>query len=247
MAVAASAVEISRNSLLFVSPKYFFYLLMIHIFCIYYKHIQYTTGDYPGYMKVGGDGISHYWQSIQDNKIYNSGLEEDKKLNLQNIMAQKPEQFRKELEAKGITINDDSYIRFFLKGYFIEDEFICTNDNNIIGGTAEKSFAASTFMMNPINKHHMKDILLSPPSNANRKQHALFLTSAGAIFSYGNNVRGQCGIGNISSHELEADVIIKTPFHLQDLSTKFITNIYIGDDFSIWLDKDKNLYCGFNR
>ena len=43
--------------------------------------------------------------------------------------------------------------------------------------------------------------------------------------------------------EKVVDGDIKVPVHLKELSKNFIIKIYVGNNFSLCLDKRSNLYC----
>ena len=83
-----------------------------------------------------------------------------------------------------------------------------------------------------------------------------FLTSAGNIFTFGKTKNGRCGVKNeilsdikqIAKYEKEVHGDRLTiPYQLRTLSSKFITDIYVGMDFSLCVDKNKNVYCWGNN
>ena len=99
------------------------------------------------------------------------------------------------------------------------------------------------FLITPQNKHYMKQMLLS----LLHFKHFLFLTSSGNIFTLGDNEYGKCGVKQIAIDDDNKDNTytkkITEPYHLKYLSKRVITNIYVGGQFSLCLDKNKNLYC----
>ena len=144
--------------------------------------------------------------------------------------------------------------------YDDEKELICINNGDVIileyPYDPRFAFNAETLLIDKDNGDYMKDIQTSkiPKSYRERDKnwHILFLTSAGNVFTYGKNDKGQFGVDNIEEiDEIDDELdgflpdndIIEIPCRLNKgiLLNKFITNIWVGRDFSLCLDRDKSL------
>ena len=110
-------------------------------------------------------------------------------------------------------------------------------------------FGAETFLINDNNGDYMKDIQVSQGG------FIVFLTSAGNVFTYGRIKNGRCGINNENLDNMkqieeydkkEHGERLTIPYQLKGDRSKFITDVYVGYDFALCLDK-KNLYCWGNN
>lgn len=68
--------------------------------------------------------------------------------------------------------------------------------------------------------------------------HTLFLNEDGKVYAYGQNGNGQCGIG--TKINCIVPTIVKNSVGIDDLSN--IIDIAAGDNYSVAVDKDGNLY-----
>ena len=111
------------------------------------------------------------------------------------------------------------------------------------------AFNAETFLIRDNDGDYMKDIQTSLGG------FITFLTGKGNLFTYGRTKYGRCGVNNdnlddikqIEEYNKEEHLERLTiPYQLNNhgiLSNKFITNVYLGYDTCLCLDRNKNLYC----
>lgn len=72
------------------------------------------------------------------------------------------------------------------------------------------------------------------------KLHSVALDLAGKVYAWGNNSRGQLGLGN-KKNKTE-------PRLVESLTDKYITQIACGDYFSVFVESNTNVYtCGDNN
>ena len=201
------------------------------------------------YYKV--DLYSDRWGEWKDCNIGHARLQNAKKDGEEATKS-----FLDELKTNtGIELNANTKTIFWRNMYrtmgcFYDYEesqvLMCVNKGDILifDNPIKFAFSADKFGINNHNdQHFMKDIKIS-------SGYILFLTSKGDIFTLGLNDDGQCGVSIDEMKSIEHDREenrLTMPYQPMSLRSKFIIDIYVGDEYSLCVDRDKNVYCWGNN
>ncbi|XP_051162867.1 RCC1-like G exchanging factor-like protein [Leptopilina boulardi] len=139
----------------------------------------------------------------------------------------------------------------FACGYGFTAFAVRSNDNNIVYGSGINTDSQIGF--HSTDKKYKHPIITTPrPVNLPLKEakshvvslaagraHLLILTNEG-LFTLGNNGYGQCGRPIINNENYRKNAIVH---HIPDVKGNQITQVYAGQDHSILLTENGEVYC----